>query len=330
MSDLRDRVLAWSRDGALAPAHVDRALRVAGVTPGAAEWRTFVERVLLWLGAVLVAAAAAYFIAANWQALGRYGKFALAESALLVAVALALWRGLDELAGRAALFAAAIATGVLLALVGQVYQTGADTFELFATWAIFIVPFAIVGRQPALWMLALALADVAIVFYFRASVARGFDTLDLVFASRASLWWVTALNVAALIAWEAATAARRGWWSVRWAPRLIATAIGTTLAVLAIQDILEWRHRWPLDGVLGYCAFAAAMVWAYRMRSVDRFMLAGLVASAIVVAAVMLADWIGSSGMFAFLAIGVFILVCGAVAAHWLRSLPDASPKVFR
>jgi uncharacterized membrane protein len=216
MAELRDRVLAWSRDGSLAPAHVDQALRIAGVTPGAAQSRAFVERALLWLGAVLVAAAMAYFVAANWQALGRYGKFALAEAALVLAVALAWWRGLDDLAGRAALFAAAILTGVLLALVGQVYQTGADTFELFATWAIFIVPWAMVGRQPALWMLVVWLADIAIVFYFRMSVARGFDALDLVFASRLSLWWVTAFNVAALIAWETATARRHGWWSVRW------------------------------------------------------------------------------------------------------------------
>ena len=330
MSDAREQILAWSRDGALAKDDVDRALRVAGVIPGAAEWRTFVERALLWLGAVLVAAAMAYFIAANWQALGRFGKFALAEAAIVVAVAIAWWRGADDAAGRAALLAAAIVTGVLLALVGQVYQTGADTFELFATWAVFIVPWAIAGRQPALWMLVVWLVDIAIVFYFRTSVARGFDSLDLVFASRVSLWWVTAVNGVALIAWELATARRDGWWSVRWAPRLLATTIGATLAILAIQDILEWGHQPGLDGLIGYCAFAAAMIWAYRVRVVDRFMLAGLVASAILVAAVRFADWIGPSGMFAFLAIGVFILSCGGAAAHWLRSLPDVPSKAPR
>ena len=38
------------------------------------------------------------------------------------------WRGLNDPGGRASLFAAAILADVLLALVGQVYQTGADTF----------------------------------------------------------------------------------------------------------------------------------------------------------------------------------------------------------
>jgi uncharacterized membrane protein len=292
-------------------------------TPDAADWRRFLERMLLWMGAVLVACAVVLFVAANWQALGRYGKFALVEAALVAAVALAWWRGLDDLAGRAALFAAAIVTGALLALVGQVYQTGADTFELFATWAALIVPWAMVGRQPALWMLVLCLADIAIVLYFRVGVARGLDLFDVAFASRASLWAVTALNALALVAWEWAAAKRDGWWSVRWAPRLVAAASGAALAFLAIQDILGWWGVPRADGAIGYCVFAAAMFWAYRVRVVDRFMLAGLVAISIVVAAVFFADAVGTSGTFAYLAIGVFILACGGGAARWLRSLPD-------
>ena len=37
-------------------------------------------------------------------------------------------------------------TGALLALSGQVYQTGADTFELFAWWAVLILPWVLVSR----------------------------------------------------------------------------------------------------------------------------------------------------------------------------------------
>ena len=139
MIDVRGQLVAWARDGDLAHEDVGEALRAAGVTPTPAQWRAFLERLLVWLGAVLLAAAATYFVAANWQALGRFGKFALVEGGLVVAVAIAWWRGIDSLAGRAALLAAALVTGVLLALVGQVYQTGADPFELFAFWAAFIL-----------------------------------------------------------------------------------------------------------------------------------------------------------------------------------------------
>src|SRR5699024_11365250 len=43
------------------------------------------------------------------------------------------------------LLIASIITGSLLALFGQVYQTGADTWQLFFAWAILITPWEI-GR----------------------------------------------------------------------------------------------------------------------------------------------------------------------------------------
>ncbi|MET0346849.1 MAG: DUF2157 domain-containing protein [Casimicrobiaceae bacterium] len=63
-------------------------------------------------------------------------------------IALAVWRGLDTLPGKAALVVAALLVGALLALVGQVYQTGADRFELFAAWAVAIVAWVLVARMP--------------------------------------------------------------------------------------------------------------------------------------------------------------------------------------
>ena len=52
--DVREQLAAWTRDGALPPENVHAALRIAGVTPAPLQWRTFVERMLVWMGAVLV------------------------------------------------------------------------------------------------------------------------------------------------------------------------------------------------------------------------------------------------------------------------------------
>ena len=56
-------------------------------------------------------------------------------------------RACNRPAGKAALLAAALLTGGLLALIGQTYQTGADTFELFATWAALILPWVLAIQQ---------------------------------------------------------------------------------------------------------------------------------------------------------------------------------------
>ncbi|MFO1303733.1 MAG: DUF2157 domain-containing protein [Burkholderiales bacterium] len=324
MTDARAEILAWVREGALPRESLDAALRVTGATPDAAQWRRFVEQLLVWLGAVLMAAALTYFVAANWQSLGRFAKFALVEAALAASVAVACWRSLDSLAGRAALLAAALTTGVLLALVGQAYQTGADTFELFATWAILIVPWTLVGRQPALWLLLVALADLAIVLYFRTNVARGFGALDFVFAPRAALWCVIALNAAALVAWEIAGAARGGWLAVRWAPRLLATSVGAGVTFVAVLYVVAWwdRDTRGAEALAAYAAFAAGMLWAYRVRTLDLYMLAGLAVSAIVLAAFAAARvLLPNGGMFGFLLMALLIAGAAAAAAHALRRL---------
>ncbi len=322
MSDARDALLEWLEAGSLPAANVREASRVAGVTPTPAQWRTFVENLCFGLGAVLVAAAACYFVAANWHALGRFAKFALVEAAIVVALAIVWWRGLDSVGGRAGLVAVSLLTGVLLALVGQVYQTGADTFELFLAWALCILPWVAVGREPALPILWLALVDIAIAFYFRTNVARGFGELDLLFAPRHALWWILAVDALALIVWEAAAAIRGGWLAVRWPPRVLATVVGAGVTWMFAWDIVDFGHEGRVSGAVAYVLFAAAMFYAYRVHRRDLFMLAGLVTSAVVIVAFACGRWLfAHDAAGAFLLTAIVVIACAAAGSYWLRAV---------
>src|SRR3989449_7791101 len=130
---IRNAILGWSERGAITD--VRAALDMAGALPRAQHWRAFLDRLLLWSGAVALAAAVVFFIAHNWNDLGRFAKFGLVELPLVAAV-LAYWRlGPERAAGKASLLVASVLLGATLALFGQTYQTGADTWELFANWA---------------------------------------------------------------------------------------------------------------------------------------------------------------------------------------------------
>ena len=83
MSDRSD-ILAWSGVGAVTDARA--ALALAGVTPDARAWRHFLDRLLLWSGALALAAAAVFFVAYNWNDLGKIPRFALVSTLILVAV----------------------------------------------------------------------------------------------------------------------------------------------------------------------------------------------------------------------------------------------------
>jgi uncharacterized membrane protein len=132
-----------------------------------ADWRSFIDRLLLWCGTLLIAVGVIFFFAFNWQEMGRFAKFGLAEVPIVVSVAVCWKLGLDRLSGKAALLAATILIGALLALVGQTYQTGADPWQLFAVWALMVLPWVVIGRFGALLLFWVSLVNVALFLYFQ-------------------------------------------------------------------------------------------------------------------------------------------------------------------
>lgn len=314
-------VLDWAERGAIPKHRLVDALAVAGVTPIAREWRAFLNRLLLCCGAACLGAAAIFFIAANWTALGKYAKFGLVE-ALIVGSILAAWKlGIDRLPGKAALLLASLAMGGLLALFGQTYQTGADTWELFATWAGLILPWILVARFAALWIVWMAIVNLAIGLYF--SVFPAF--LGIIFSPDQQMWALFIVNTLALGVWQM-LARRVQWLDERWAIRLLFASSGAILTFLVGDAIAD--RRWPLT-LITYPGWLVATYAVYRQRISDLFMLAGACLSVIVSVTVFLVV------QFAAMAAppqGVFLLTALAVvgmtaaAAVWLRKVA-AEPR---
>lgn len=319
MSDLRADVLEWIDAGRLPPDAAEKALRIAGVMPSRGDWRLFFDRLCLWLGVVFLAAAVIFFFAYNWQAMGRYGKFAAAEAPILIAC-LAAWRfGLDGVAGKAMLLLISLLIGALLALVGQIYQTGADTFELFAAWAAAILPLVLLARFSALWLFWIALLDLALVLY-----CQTFGWFFRFAFDKASVWWMLfCLNTLALCVWEGFASAGIEWLRERWATRVLAVASGATITALALWAVFDFEKEW-LGTLPAYLAWLAAAYFGYRHWKRDVFVLAGGVLSVIIVVTALLCKALLShthdSGS-AFLFIGMAVLGMSTVGAMWLKSV---------
>jgi uncharacterized membrane protein len=315
MSARRD-ILEWGEAGCIVPPDVQSALRVGGALPTASDWQRFVEQILLWVGAVLVAAGVGFFVAYNWQDLGRFEKLALVQGLVVAALAVVGWKGLDGAAGKAALFGAALLVGALLALLGQIYQTGADTFELFAAWGLAILPWALVARFAPLWVLWLAIANLAIVLYY--TTFGGL--LGLLFGPERLLWVLFAFDTAALVLWESLAATGIHWLSGRWAPRLLALASGGLATALAIWGLLDWRAAsgWGLPLWLVWLG-AAYLVYRHWRR--DLFVLAGGVSSVVLVAATFLLEHMGLDDYGGFLLVALAVIGLSAVGTRWLHAV---------
>jgi uncharacterized membrane protein len=318
MTARRSQVLRWVEAGVIGPGQVGRALELTGLTPDAAQWRQFIDRLMLIIGVLALACSAVFLIAYNWDAMGRYVQFVLAQAAMLVAVLLFWWLGTEKISARMALLAATILLGALLALYGQTYQTGADPWQLFATWALLMLPWALLGRLAALWLLWLGLLNLTLILYF--SLFR--SLLWLTFGAQDNLFWLLFLfNSAAWLTWELA-ARHFEWLAERWAVRLLSIGSGLAITMLVLRAIFD-----PDDGSLMawpvWMGWLAALYFVYRRTLPDLFMLAGACLSIIVCLTSLLAHfmlrWEFGAGVFLLLA----FLVVGqaAVAATWLKGV---------
>ena len=313
----RRQILEWAEQGALAPDKVGPALALAGVLPDREAWRRFIPALLLGLGALLLSAGVIFFFAYNWEAMGQFAKFALAEGLLVAAVIVAIVAGLERMLGKSALFLASTLTGALLALIGQTYQTGADPYQLFAGWAVLILPWVAVSRMPALWLLVVLLLNVAVATYLL--VVPGF--FGFIFTPARLTWLLFGLNTAILVAWEIAVAMGIPWLQARWSARIVATVSGIAAASLGLWSVVDTRDIGGFAFV-AYVAWLAGAYFYYRTRLRDLFVLAGGALGVIVVVTGALSramlDNFEAGG---FLFIGVAVIGMSAGAAYWLRTI---------
>lgn len=322
MSRERARLRQWAEAGLIAPERVREAMAVAGVSPDRYHWRRLLERLLLGNGGALCLAGVMFFFAANWEALGRFARFALIEG-LIIAALVVYGRYGSRAFGQASLTAATVLVGVLLAFFGQTYQTGADTWQLFATWAALILPWALLSRQPGVWVVWLWVVNIAVPLYDRVHPLFGVPGLAVPLGEGVQ-WLLFLINFGALVVWEAVVRPDTGRAVPRHGPRLLAVQSGFLITLLALFAILEPGRRHPVD-LLAYAVWAAGMIHVYRVRRPDLFMLAGVCLTLIGVSTVALAKWLfGGDDLWAFLWVGVWVIGSSAWAVRWLRQQQEA------
>lgn len=329
MANTRKEFTYLLSEGLVSAENAEQALIASKILPNALSWKNFLSNLLLLLGGIALASSAVFFIAYNWDDMGRFAKFGLVE--LLIALSIFIyWKSQKKnpsssnLVSQVALLVASIFLGVLLAFYGQTYQTGADPWQLFFTWAMLILPWTIISRFPALWILWLALINLSASLY-----ASTFHRIfGLLFNSDIDeLWLLTFINASALIIWEV-LGPRFKWHSESWAIRLIALAFLTPLTFIILDSIFG-SYIFNSDKEI----FIPVIIWlialaviyvVYRKLKIDLFMLAIASLSGISI----LISFVGkflfdniSTDIGSFFLLTLLVIALGGGAAVWLKRI---------
>lgn len=313
-------LLEWAEQSRIDVAKLPAALRLSDAIPDGSDWHRFLDKLLLLLGVLLAVSGVIFFFAYNWDEMGRFSRFALVQG-LIVLTLIGVWHlGLEKIAGKVTLLAAGVLVGVLLALVGQTYQTGADTYELFAVWCLLILPWAFLSRFDLMWLFCLLLLNIAIILYYQTfggffSVALGVEQM---------LWLLFAINTVALLVWEwlvhSGRSTRR---SVRWMTRLLATVSGGIITTLAIFAVLGESSLGTLPDLLSWVIWMLIAYYWYRKVELDVYVLAIGVLSVVAVINVALSrvlfEMLDIDGSGGFTLMSLSVIGVSALGAVWLK-----------
>ena len=311
-----EAILALQGHPGVSPEAIRRALELALPTPGPEAWTHFLDRTLLFLGGLLATSGVVCFFAFNWQALGRLARLGLVE-AVVVLAALGAWRlGPERLAGQVLLTVAAVLVGPLLGVYGQIYQTGADAWNLFLAWGLLIVPWVLVGRNPVLWLLLLGLGNLTA--WLAWGQLAGPDPWD----STSFYLWMCSTNSLAWGAWEFFRRRNPGPLTSSWVSRALAALCLFYAAVPSWMAILDSRFEGPWLGPVFLVALLVAIFRLLRPRERDLFQPAAGLAAAISVVTVTASRVLleeSETQEAGVLLIGFLVLAQVAGAAAWLR-----------
>ncbi len=121
------------------------------------------------LGLSLLISSVIYFFASNWQGIGRIEKIGLAIGLMLlffvVATILSRFQHSHRFLERWLWLIGTIAFGVSVALIGQAYNSHADSYLLYLIWLVPAIVFGVLTGYKPFYVLGFLLSQLAFYFY---------------------------------------------------------------------------------------------------------------------------------------------------------------------
>lgn len=315
-----EQILAWAEEGLIAPDQLSILDADDPLVPDSAQWLRFLAGVATTAGIILLGVGVIFFFAWNWAEMHRFAKLGLALGALTGLAALAAWATPATILFRAAMLGCAILTGALLALIGQIYQTGADVWQLFAIWAVLIVPWAWLSGSATCWGLFWAVDNLALVAFFAQSRWQG---LFAGLQGYQALLVIALANGVLLLVFELFSR-RLLFQPGRAIQRLACLAWLSALGCGAAGAWWDADYRLVLPVFLLICA---AMLYVYCQQRRDLPVLATALFWLIVVATSGLVQWAVDADeiLLALNGVALFVLVSSGLSAIWLTRLARES-----
>ncbi|MEV4848876.1 DUF2157 domain-containing protein [Acinetobacter lwoffii] len=220
-----------------------------------------VLRYLKILGLALITVSLLYLMAANWWMLPDPVQLAIPMLILLCSATASIYFDQQEWVRQSLDTVSGLMLGLSLAVIGQIYQTGADSYQLFLLWALLLLPWL---YRPNIGIFALfcVVSQLALYFYFKQSfwLVRA-ETLYLL-----SLNLLTGLSMI---------------YALRYYPvlRYLFIAVAVLISVVSMFRFVDSDSIWYLASVLVLPILFSAYFYTRKQQLETSLLIAGLALS---------------------------------------------------
>jgi len=296
----REDIQIIGRHSDLTEKGVTRALK-ENVYNDKEAWQKFFRLLFISLGVGFTVAGIVFFFAYNWEDLHKFIKIGMVEGLIIITTIFALLPKFNINIRNIVLTGAAVLVGVLFAVYGQIYQTGANAYDFFLGWTIFVTLWVAISNFAPLWLLYLVLINTTFILYSQ-QVAKDWSGIFIF----TSLFVFNAIVLISAIAFSEYKKVKN---IPNWFLNIVALSCIIYATIGIIIGIFDYESSFLVLLLTTMAIFALGIWYGLKMKS--RFYLSAIPFSLVIIVSALLikiADKFFYNGSGMFLLVSLFVV----------------------
>lgn len=227
------------------------------------RWGLLISYLFLILGCALILSGLIYFFAFNWAAIPPLVKLVSIQLGIIICVMAAYFYTLERLSGQLLLLSASVLVGIFMAVYGQIYQTGADVYQLFMMWSVLILAWTMLSNFAMQWLIWLIVTNLFFILYWQQVILPDYSKSPLILA------YLGMFNSGFLLLREYLIGyVRFNWLTSNWVRYLLIIYIFILSDIIIIDWMFDGNSKLTIVSIIGLITHAILFV-IYRFKQID-------------------------------------------------------------
>ncbi|MEE9364381.1 MAG: DUF2157 domain-containing protein [Cellulophaga sp.] len=291
----REDIQLISRHSNLSKKSIDKILKEE-IYSNKETWHKFLRLFFICLGIGFTTSGIIFFFAYNWTDLHKFIKIGLIESLIIITVLIVLFSKISLDIKNILLTGASILVGVLFAVFGQIYQTGANAYDFFLGWTIFITIWVAISNFAPLWLVFVTLINTTLILYSQQVVQDWSEVFVFTLLFIVNMLFLTVSILKEKVSGETK--------SPIWFSNLLALAAVSYSAIGIVIGIFD-KSETPFFVLLTITIILYGIGIKYGLKAKSGFYLSIIPFSIIVIISAFLIELSDDAGMFFFISLFV-------------------------